>query len=161
MGCLSGDELDVDRIGKSRSEELGDEAILEPTVAGFGDFHSTALMFSYQVVALSGLESVFINLATRTADFDLGLNVYHHVAYSYRDPSLTTAAPAKENENQTNDPQDCESHDRKRYSDQEHGGLTAFLTPDMDRLPSAEQNDHDEDDDRDNHDRKRYADRET
>src|SRR6266851_5188288 len=33
------------------------KAIREPTATGFEDFHSTALMFSYQAIALSGSDA--------------------------------------------------------------------------------------------------------
>jgi dihydrofolate reductase len=45
-------------LGASRlPRKWATKAILEPTATGFGDFHSTVLMFSYQAVALSGSDA--------------------------------------------------------------------------------------------------------
>ena len=50
--------------------------IREPRASGFGDFHSTLSMFSYQVVAF-GVGCVCSHLGARPSDADLGLDIDH------------------------------------------------------------------------------------
>jgi hypothetical protein len=60
-GCQATD-LSVAQAVKAESEDLArdrdlGDLLAAPTVSGFGDFSSTALMFSYRLVAFSGSEA--------------------------------------------------------------------------------------------------------
>jgi hypothetical protein len=53
-------------------------------MSGFGDFHSTPVMFWYQQVALSGSHAYAATSDPRPGDLDLGLNIDSHAQFPSR-----------------------------------------------------------------------------